>query len=219
MKIRKVLSVILCCVVIMGALALSGCSGNYKAPFDAYMKAQDDVNTEGIIEVLPPDMYDFIYNRFKNNDRGIEYTEEEIQQRINDRYMARLASMDFLKFDPELDIVKDFSYTYKIVKEYDASASEVKEFNSYVKEKLGFKNKIEDVVLIEYEFTILQNGKPVEFAETVTSNGVCMKMGGKWYYAENDIANEIMWIEREGLRINGGVEWVYEWLMYWTNMD
>lgn len=211
MKMKKIVALLICAVLLVGTLALAGCSNTgYKAAFDAYMKAEDDVSTEAIIDILPPDMYDYYYDRFKNNERGIEYTEEEIQNLINERYITRIDAADFIKF-LDCDIVNDISYTYSIVEEYNASAKEVKEFNDYVKEKLGFKNKAQDIVLIEYKFSLLVNGEVNDSFDDVTSYGVCIKMNGKWYYAEASFSNEKMWVDREGLTVHDCVEWIYNW--------
>lgn len=212
MKKKKIVALLICAVLLVGTLALTGCSNTgYKAAFDAYMKAQDDVSTEGVIDILPPDMYNYYYDKFKNNGRGIEYTEEEIQNLINERYITKIDSADFLKMDSSIDLVNDISFNYSIVEEYNASAKEVKEFNEYVSEKLGFKNKAQDIVLIEYKFSLLVNGEVNDSFDDVTSYGVCIKMNGKWYYAEASLSNEIMWIDREGLTVHDGLEWIYNW--------
>ncbi len=215
---KKVISLILCCVMLVAVLAFSGCdskktgvSGSAEDALDTYIKAQDDLDCDAIIDLLPPDFYDFVYADSKDRVRE-EPTDEVIRNHVEMRYRPIVLTFDMA--EPELrdaDLKNDFSFSYKIEDTYKATSSELDEFNNYVKENLGFENKAQEVVLIEYRYTLKFKDKIYRNNEDIKNYGICVKMDGRWYYGDSHGFSSYMWEDREGLRINSCVQWIVDW--------
>ncbi len=209
---KKALSLVLCCVMLFAALALSGCSsGGYKGAFEAYMKAQGENDTDAIIDLLPPDFYDFVYADSRDRVRE-EPTDEAIRNHVEMRYRPIVLTFDMAQPDlREADLKKDFTFDYKIERTHNASSAELKEFNNYAKQYLGFDDKAQDVVLIEYRYTLKFKGEVYRSMDDIRGQGICIKMGGKWYYGDSNGFSYRLWVDREGLNTISSVEWIVDW--------
>lgn len=200
--------------MLVAALALSGCgSEDYKAAFEAFMTAQSKCDKEAMLELVPPALYDYYYNKEKlyTENKGEEVVDEEIKEAVNKRFGPLVFKMDAIRFDKDIDFNNDFSFDYKITDTKKASSSELKEFNSYLKDHLGFTEKAQDVVLIKYTYTMKCKGEVSLGMEDITSMGAAVKMDGKWYYVDSTAGGSIMWTDGFGLVPEVCVQWAFDW--------
>lgn len=212
---KRIVLIVLCCVMLVAALAGCGSdgsgAGNYESAFKAYMEAQENADTDAIIDLLPPDFYDYVHDYCMDRLRE-DPTDEAIKKSIETRYRPIVLTFDMAQ--PELrdaDLVKDFTFSYRIEDTYKASSAELKEFNNYTKEYLGFENNAQEIVLIKYRYTLKLKGEVYRSNDDIKGWGVCVKMDGKWYYGDSYGMSSYMWEDRQGLSVNSCVQWIVDW--------
>ncbi len=210
---KKIVSIVLCCMMLVAALAGCGSdSTGYEKAFESFKTAQNNVDKDAMVKLVPPFLYDYYLNNRKNaaEERGIEFNEQESRESINRMFRPTILNMDAAKFDKDVDIYKDFSFDYNITGTHAASSSELKEFNRYIKANLNTKDKAQGVVVVKYKYTIKYKGEAIIGFENARGSGVCVKVGGKWYYVDGNTGGREMWINGQGLLINDSVQWIVD---------
>ncbi len=209
--------VFLCILLVLGIV---GTILYFVLPYravDKYMNAQDDVDSEAIIELLPPAYVDYIEK--VHGEGRLNMSDKPFDEMMASRYSTIVERFDFLDYYPEVDMKDDFKFTHKITSRRRGSKSEVKEFNEYVKRSLDIDMNAEKVVLVKYTYDIKvdkvdtdEEGTWLFDRNNIEDSGVCVKIDGKWYYLNNNGENSILWQVKVGLTVQDGVQWMYEWL-------
>ncbi len=207
-KSRRIIGLLCCGALLLTMLLFTACAhSSPEGALKAYIKAQDDASTKGIVELVPPDFYDYQYNLKIANG----HTEAESKKMVEDSYKPFALINDVSKLDKDFDPAKDISYDYTIKEKYTGSKSEVKEFNEYVKRNMNFDIDADSIVLIKYTFSRESKNERLS-VKNISDSGVALKISGKWYYLNNGMQNQKLWADAKGLKFNDGAEWIFNWL-------
>lgn len=204
---KRVISFISCILVLV--MCAAGCAQTSEADsaLGAYVEACETCNSQAIVDLVPAALFDFQCERLVLAG----YSEEDAKAEVTNRYGAPLAKADFIRMHTEIDLTKEFDFTYTITSRYSASADEVAQLNSFVSDTHGFELNAEDVVLYKYTYSIASQND-IYSVQDVRDMGVALSIEGKWYYLAAGQTNQILWADGFGMNVENTVEWIYNWL-------
>ncbi len=210
---KRIIALVICCISIFSIMLITGCSAeNSKTAMDAfekYAKAQDDVDADTLLALVPEDLKNYIRNKYIESGSA----EEKVEKAIKEEFEPLVNRMDFaLFYAPDKNFKDAFSFKYEVTGKHEATKDEVKVLNEYVKNKMKFENDIEDVVVMKSKLTVTAQKDGKEFLSGGYRVGFCLKINGEWYYFEETRNTAELWRTADGLDVIDQVEWIAKFI-------